>query len=47
MERYVGLLGIGALAPERRGDFARLGVTVMFAGTLANFVCAGIAGMLS
>jgi CNT family concentrative nucleoside transporter len=38
--------GIGALAPERRHDLARLGVRAMLAGTLANFVTATIAGML-
>lgn len=39
--------GIGALAPERRGDLARLGVRAMLAGTLANFLSACIAGILS
>ena len=38
--------GIGALAPNRRHDLARLGLRAMFAGTLANFVTATIAGML-
>lgn len=38
--------GIGALAPGRRGDLARLGVRAMLAGTLANFMTATIAGML-
>jgi CNT family concentrative nucleoside transporter len=38
--------GIGALAPERRHDLARLGVRAMLAGTFANFVSATIAGML-
>ncbi|HYM59443.1 MAG TPA: nucleoside transporter C-terminal domain-containing protein [Thermoanaerobaculia bacterium] len=38
--------GIGSLAPERRGDLARLGLRAMFAGTLANFLTATIAGML-
>ena len=38
--------GIGALAPERRHDLARLGVRAMLAGTFANFVSAAIAGML-
>ncbi len=38
--------GIGALAPERRHDLARLGVRAMLAGTFANFVTATIAGML-
>jgi CNT family concentrative nucleoside transporter len=39
--------GIGALIPERRGDLARLGLKAMFAGTLANFLSACIAGVLS
>ena len=30
--------GIGALAPERRNDLARLGVRALVAGTLANFM---------
>jgi CNT family concentrative nucleoside transporter len=38
--------GIGALAPTRRHDLARLGLRAMFAGTLANFMTATIAGFL-
>jgi CNT family concentrative nucleoside transporter len=38
--------GIGALAPTRRGDLARLGLRAMLAGTLANFVTAIIVGFL-
>ena len=38
--------GIGALAPMRRHDLARLGFRAMLAGTLANFVTATIAGFL-
>jgi len=38
--------GIGALAPSRRHDLARLGLRAMLAGTLANFVTATIAGFL-
>lgn len=38
--------GIGALAPTRRSDLARLGFRAMMAGTLANFVTATIAGAL-
>ena len=38
--------GIGALAPERRHDLARLGLRAMLAGTFANFLTAAIAGML-
>lgn len=39
--------GIGSLIPERRHDLARLGLRAMLAGTLANFMTASIAGMLS
>lgn len=38
--------GIGALAPERKHDLAKLGLRAMIAGTLANFLSATIAGML-
>jgi CNT family concentrative nucleoside transporter len=38
--------GIGALAPDRRDDLARLGFRAMAAGTLANFLSATLAGML-
>ncbi|MSO82665.1 MAG: NupC/NupG family nucleoside CNT transporter [Acidobacteria bacterium] len=38
--------GIGALAPNRRHDLAALGLRAMFAGTLANFITATIAGFL-
>jgi concentrative nucleoside transporter, CNT family len=38
--------GIGALAPSRKGDLARLGVRAMLAGTMANLMSASIAGML-
>ncbi len=38
--------GIGALAPDRKHDLARLGFRAMIAGTLANFLSATIAGML-
>ncbi len=37
--------GIGALAPERRNDLARLGVRAMLAGTMANLISAAIAGI--
>jgi len=37
--------GIGALAPNRKSDLARLGVKAMLAGTMANFMSACIAGM--
>jgi len=38
--------GIGALAPERKHDLARLGFRAMLAGTLANFMSASIAGLM-
>jgi len=38
--------GIGALAPERKHDLARLGFRAMIAGTLANFLSATLAGIL-
>ena len=38
--------GIGALAPNRKADLARLGVRAMLAGTMANLMSASIAGML-
>lgn len=42
----IQLGGIGALAPERRVDLARLGFHALLAGTLANFLSACIAGIL-
>ena len=38
--------GIGALAPSRRSDLARLGLRAVAAGSMANFMSACIAGML-
>ncbi|MEO8051387.1 MAG: nucleoside transporter C-terminal domain-containing protein [Acidobacteriota bacterium] len=38
--------GIGALAPSRKSDVARLGMKAVAAGTMANFMSACIAGML-
>ncbi len=38
--------GIGALAPSRKSDLARLGLKAMIVGTLANFMTACIAGLL-
>ena len=38
--------GIGALAPTRKSDLARLGIRAVAAGTMANFMSACIAGML-
>ena len=42
----IQLGGIGPLAPERRGDLAKLGFKAMIAGSLACFMTATIAGML-
>jgi CNT family concentrative nucleoside transporter len=39
--------GIGALAPDRRGDLARFGFRAMLAGTMANLMSASIVGILS
>jgi CNT family concentrative nucleoside transporter len=38
--------GIGALAPNKKADLAKLGVRAMLAGTMANLMSASIAGML-
>jgi len=38
--------GIGALAPNKKRELARLGVRAMLAGTMANLMSASIAGML-
>jgi CNT family concentrative nucleoside transporter len=38
--------GIGALAPNKRGELAKLGFRAMIAGTMANLMSASIAGML-
>ena len=38
--------GIGALAPERRGDLAQLGLRALLGGSLACFMTATIAGLL-
>jgi concentrative nucleoside transporter, CNT family len=38
--------GIGALAPTRKSDLARLGLRAVAAGTMANFMSACIAGIL-
>ncbi|AGK03090.1 nucleoside:H+ symporter NupC [Mannheimia haemolytica M42548] len=37
--------GIGAMAPSRRGDIARLGIKAVIAGSLANLMSATIAGL--
>jgi CNT family concentrative nucleoside transporter len=38
--------GIGAMAPDRRSDLARLGLRAMIGGSIATFMMACIAGML-
>jgi CNT family concentrative nucleoside transporter len=38
--------GIGSLAPERRGDMAKLGIRAMVGGILASYMTATIAGIL-
>jgi CNT family concentrative nucleoside transporter len=38
--------GIGSLAPERRGEMAKLGVRAMIGGVLASYLTAAIAGLL-
>lgn len=38
--------GIGALAPERRADLAKLGLKALFCGTMASYLSASIAGIL-
>jgi len=38
--------GIGGIAPERRGDLAKLGLKAMIGGALASWLTATIAGML-
>ncbi|PZF70909.1 NupC/NupG family nucleoside CNT transporter [Taibaiella soli] len=39
--------GIGALAPERRADLAKLGLKALLCGTLASYLSATIAGILA
>jgi CNT family concentrative nucleoside transporter len=38
--------GIGGIAPERRGDLARIGLKAMIGGALASWLTATIAGIL-
>ena len=38
--------GIGEIAPERRGDLAKLGMRALLCGTLASYLSATIAGIL-
>jgi CNT family concentrative nucleoside transporter len=39
--------GIGAIAPERRADLARLGLRAMLGGAMASWMTGTIAGVLS
>jgi concentrative nucleoside transporter, CNT family len=39
--------GLGAIAPERRGDLAKLGLRAMLAGALATCMTACVAGVLA
>jgi len=38
--------GLGSMAPERRGDLARLGIRALIGGSLAAFMTATVAGIL-
>ncbi len=38
--------GIGAIAPGRRHDLAKLGMKALFCGTLASYLSATIAGII-
>ena len=38
--------GIGSIAPERRGDLAKIGIKAMIGGAIASWLTATIAGML-
>ncbi len=42
----IQLGGIGALAPERRADLAKLGMRALFVGFLATLINAAVAGLL-
>ena len=37
--------GIGALAPERRSELAKLGIRALVGGTLASLLSATVAGL--
>ena len=39
--------GLGALAPERRGDLAKIGLRAMFGGAIATCMTACVAGVLA
>jgi CNT family concentrative nucleoside transporter len=38
--------GIGSLAPERRGEMAKVGIRAMIGGLLAAYMTASLAGFL-
>ncbi|MBA4116355.1 MAG: hypothetical protein H0X71_07965 [Rubrobacter sp.] len=40
------LWGIGGIAPNRRGQVAKLGIRAVIAASLANLMSGAIAGML-
>jgi CNT family concentrative nucleoside transporter len=42
----IQLGGIGALAPNRKADLARLGLKAMICGTMASYISATLAGIL-
>jgi CNT family concentrative nucleoside transporter len=42
----IQLGGIGALAPDRKADLARLGLKAMICGTMASYISATLAGIL-
>jgi CNT family concentrative nucleoside transporter len=42
----IQLGGIGGIAPDRRGDLARLALRAMLGGTLASFITACIASLM-
>jgi CNT family concentrative nucleoside transporter len=39
--------GIGEIAPTRRADLARLGVKALICGTMASYLSAALAGLLT
>lgn len=43
----IQISGIGAMAPERRGDLARLGVRALVAATLASCMCGAVVGIVA
>ena len=42
----IQLGGIGAIAPDRKADLARLGFKAMICGTMASYISASLAGIL-